>query len=60
MTTTAEAVEQFLASLRTRHAPLNTIKAYTHDLRHFQAAVPSPLAEVTAPQIQAFLQGDEL
>lgn len=58
MATTSEAVEQFLASLRARHAPLNTIKAYSHDLRHFLAAVPDPLAEVTAPPIQAFLQGD--
>ncbi len=58
MATTSEAVEQFLASLRARHAPTNTIKAYTHDLRHFLAAVPTPLVEVTAPLIQAFLQGD--
>jgi site-specific recombinase XerD len=58
MATTSEAVEQFLASLRARHAPTNTIKAYTHDLRHFLAAVPTSLIEVTAPLIQAFLQGD--
>ncbi len=58
MATTSEAVEQFLASLRSRHAPTNTIKAYTHDLRHFLAAVPAQLIEVTAPLIQAFLQGD--
>lgn len=58
MTTTAETVDQFLASLRARHAPVNTIKAYTHDLRHFLAAVPTDLAEVTAPLIQVFLEGD--
>jgi hypothetical protein len=28
MATTSEAVEQYLASLRARHAPTNTIKAY--------------------------------
>ena len=55
MATTSEAVEQFLASLRARHAPANTIKAYSHDLRHFLAAVPTLLVEVTAPLIQAFL-----
>ena len=58
VTMTAEAVEQFLASLRARHAPVNTIKAYTHDLRHFLAAVPASLHDVTAPLIQAFLEGD--
>jgi len=58
MAITSEAVEQFLASLRARQTPANTVKAYTHDLRHFLAAVPALLAEVTAPLIQAFLQGD--
>jgi hypothetical protein len=58
MATTEQAVEQFLASLRARQAPANTIKAYSHDLRHFLAAVPMLLAEVTAPLIEAFLQGD--
>lgn len=58
MAAASEAVEQFLASLRTRQVPANTIKAYTHDLRHFLAAVPALLAEVTAPVIQTFLQGN--
>jgi site-specific recombinase XerD len=58
VTTTAEAVDQFLASLRTRHAPANTLKAYAHDLRHWVAAVPEPLAEVTAQEVHAFLEGD--
>jgi integrase/recombinase XerD len=58
MTTTVEGVDQFLASLRARHAPINTIKAYTHDLRHFVVAVPELLALVTAPLIQTFLVGD--
>lgn len=54
-----EAVEQFLASLCARQTPLNTIKAYAHDLRYLLAAVPSLFVEVIAPLIQAFLQGDE-
>jgi integrase/recombinase XerD len=58
MTTTVEGVDQFLASLRARHAPINTIKAYTHDLHHFVAAVPEQLVEVTASLIQTFLEGD--
>jgi site-specific recombinase XerD len=37
---------------------MNTIKAYTHDLRHFVAAVPEQFLEVTAPLIQTFLEGD--
>lgn len=44
---TADAVEAFVASLRQRSAPLNTIKSYAHDLRLFVRAVlmicpPSP------------------
>jgi len=58
MTTTSEAVDLYVASLRARHVPTNTTKAYTHDLRHFVVAVPSDLAQVTAPLIQGFLQGD--
>lgn len=58
MTATVEGIDQFLASLRARHAPMNTIKAYTHDLCHFAAAVPQQLAQVTAPLIQTFLVGD--
>ena len=53
-----DAVEQFLASLRSRRAPTNTIKSYTHDLQHFVQAVSVDLKEVTAPAIQAFLDGD--
>ena len=53
-----DAVEQFLASLRSRRAPTNTIKSYAHDLRHFVQAMPAHLGEVTASTIQAFLDGD--
>jgi integrase/recombinase XerD len=59
MTTASEAVEQFLASLRARRAPANTIKAYAHDLHQVLAAVPTQLSEVTAPLIQAFLDQDD-
>jgi len=58
MTTTSEAVDGFIASLRSRRSPANTIKAYAHDLRHFVAAVPTALGEVSAPLIQQFLAGD--
>src|SRR5512135_3812358 len=51
-------VEQFLASLRSRRAPTNTIKSYAHDLEHFVQAMPADLGEVTAPAIAAFLHGD--
>jgi integrase/recombinase XerD len=54
-TPTAHAVEQFLASLRTRSAPANTIKAYRLDLQQFVRAVPTALEEVTADVIRAFL-----
>ena len=43
MATTSEGVELFLANLRARRTPANTIKSYTHDLRHFVAAVPHDL-----------------
>lgn len=55
---TADAVEVFVASLRQRSAPVNTIKSYAHDLRLFVRAVPADLSTVTAEDIQAFLTGD--
>ena len=55
---TADAVETFVASLRQRSAPVNTIKSYAHDLRLFVQAVPADLSTVTAEAIQAFLTGD--
>ncbi len=55
---TADAVEVFVASLRQRSAPVNTIKSYAHDLRLFVRAMPADLSTVTAEDIQAFLTGD--
>ena len=55
---TVGAVETFVASLRQRSAPVNTIKSYAHALRLFVRAVPADLATVTAEAIQAFLTGD--
>jgi hypothetical protein len=45
---TADAVEAFVASLRQRSAPVNTIKSYAHDLRLFVRAMPADLSTVTA------------
>ncbi len=53
---TNQAVDAFIASLRTRNVPHNTVKSYAHDLRQFTAAVPAELAEVTAKSIQQFLE----
>ena len=58
MPTLRDTVEQFLASLRSRRVPTNTIKSYAHDLRHFAQAMPADLGEVTASATQAFLDGD--
>lgn len=69
--TLAEAADIFVAALRARHAPTNTVKAYTSDLRRFvqfvhslQAATAAPaqpaqaeLAQVDAVIIRAFLNG---
>ncbi len=54
----AEAVEVFVASLRQRSAPVNTIKSYGHDLRLFVQAVPPELPAVTPEAIEQFLAGD--
>lgn len=51
----ADAVETFVASLRQRSVPLNTIKSYAHDLHLFVQAMPVDLMRVTPEQIQAFL-----
>jgi len=47
----ADAVETFVASLRQRAVPLNTIKSYAHDLHLFVQAVPADLTIVTSEQI---------
>ena len=43
--TTSQAVDLFLAGLRTRSAPPNTIKAYRLDLQHFLKQAPTDLSE---------------
>lgn len=55
---TADAVEVFVASLRQRSAPVNTIKSYGHDLRLFVQAAPAELPAVTPEAIEQFLAGD--
>jgi integrase/recombinase XerD len=57
--TTSRAVELFLASLRTRSAPANTIKAYRLDLQQFLKQSPTALSEVTADVIRTFLDSHE-
>jgi len=54
-----DAVEAFVASLRQRAVPLNTIKSYAHDLHLFVQAMPADLTAVTPEQIQVFLTHDE-
>ncbi|BCL82207.1 tyrosine recombinase XerD [Ktedonobacteria bacterium brp13] len=56
---TADAVEAFVASLRQRAVPLNTIKSYAHDLLLFVQEMPTDLTTVTSEQIQAFLIKNE-
>src|SRR6266480_5270966 len=55
---TADAVEVFVASLRQRSVPVNTVKSYAHDLRLFVQVVPSDLSAVTPEAIEAFLAGN--
>jgi len=55
----ADAIETFVASLRQRSVPLNTIKSYAHDLQLFRRAMPDDLASVTPEQIQFFLTGED-
>lgn len=54
---TADAVEVFVASLRHRSVPVNTIKSYAHDLRLFVQVAPADLSAVTPETIEVFLQG---
>ena len=58
MLTPQKAVDQFLASLRSRQAPANTFRSYAHDLQHFVQVVPSTLEEATTHRIQTFLDSD--
>jgi integrase/recombinase XerD len=55
---TCDATEAFVASLRQRSVPQNTIKSYAHDLRLFVQSVPTNLIEVTSNHIQTFLTGN--
>ena len=55
---TVDAVEVFVASLRQRSVPVNTIKSYGHDLRLFVQSVPPELPAVTPEAIERFLVGD--
>ena len=59
MTTLSEAVELFLASLRTRSVPKNTIKSYKHDLSHFAQAVPEDFSLISPSIIEGFLAREE-
>ena len=52
---TSDAIEVFVASLRQRSVPINTIKSYAHDLHLFAQSVPADLPAVTPERIQAFL-----
>ncbi|GCF09820.1 hypothetical protein [Dictyobacter arantiisoli] len=45
---TLDAIETFVASLRQRSVPRNTIKSYAHDLHLFLQAVPADLTIVTS------------
>ncbi len=56
--TVVEAADLFVAALRGRYTPLNTIKAYASDLRRFAGAMPPDLATLDAAAIRAFLDGD--
>lgn len=56
---TLDAVEAFVASLRQRSAPLNTIKSYAHDLHLFVQTMPADLTAVTSDKIHVFLTSDE-
>jgi integrase/recombinase XerD len=55
---TADAIEVFVASLRQRSVPVNTVKSYAHDLRLFVQVVPADLSAVTPEAIEAFLAGN--
>lgn len=54
---TSDAVEAFVASLRQRSVPVNTIKSYAHDLHLFVQVAPSDLPQVSAETVQTFLAG---
>ena len=54
---TADAVEVFVASLRQRSVPVNTIKSYAHDLRLFVQVAPADLSAVTPETVEIFLEG---
>lgn len=52
------AAAEYIASLRARHAPVATVRAYAADLRRFAAGVPSDLGTVDAAAVRTFLEGE--
>jgi site-specific recombinase XerD len=54
---TADAVEVFVASLRQRSVPVNTIKSYAHDLHLFVQVAPADLSAVMPATVEVFLEG---
>lgn len=56
----ADATEQYLASLRARRVPANTLKAYSSDLRCFARAVPPDLSAVDVDALRGFLGSGEV
>jgi len=55
-----DATEQYLGSLRSRRVPINTLKAYSSDLRCFARLVPPDLSAVDVVAIRTFLSSGEV
>jgi site-specific recombinase XerD len=55
VSTLSEAADTFVAALRARHAPTNTVKAYASDLRRFVQFVHSAHAEAELEQLDAVI-----
>lgn len=56
MLSLSRAADQFIATLRARHAPINTVRSYASDLRRFALVAPADLVAIDGAVVRSFLE----
>ena len=56
MLSLTRAADQFIATLRARHAPINTVRSYASDLRRFALVAPADLVAIDGAVVRSFLE----
>lgn len=56
MLSLSRAADQFIATLRVRQAPINTVRSYASDLRRFVLVAPDDLLAIDGAVVRSFLE----